>query len=323
MKRICTRETLNKVIGSICFVLVLVLLLLLLSYCFYPRNSKDATMQEVKPAGLLAEKENTIDALILGDSEAFTAFSPVLMYSEQGFSSYVCATASQYVSLTKSFVNDALTKQTPKVIFLETYSFYRKMRADNAFMTKLQNKFSIIEYHNRWKSFFSLPSEQNSDYSWTDDLKGFKYANLTAPVKPKKYMKASKQIKEIPAANVECIYAINDVCKSKGIRLVFVSSPSQKNWNYEKHNGIQELADRLKVDYIDLNLEPSIQIDWRKDTADRGDHLNLKGAHKVSSFFAKYVSQRYDLPDHRNDKAYSDWNALIKQYKEMVYSKIS
>ena len=37
------------------------------------------------------------------------------------------------------------------------------------------------------------------------------------------------------------------------------------------------------------------------------DHMNLGGANKFSYYFADYLAENYNLPDHRNDSDYETW----------------
>ena len=62
-----------------------------------------------------------------------------------------------------------------------------------------------------------------------------------------------------------------------------------------------------------------MDIDWAHDTADFGDHMNFAGAQKVSSYIADYLADTYDLPDHREDAAYSDWNDVVEWYQDRFY----
>ena len=44
------------------------------------------------------------------------------------------------------------------------------------------------------------------------------------------------------------------------------------------------------------------------------DHLNIYGSTKYTLYFAKYLKEHYDLPDHRDDKNYASWN---KEYERL------
>ena len=312
------KPVVQKIIGSIIFILLLALVLLLLSYWFAPSKSEDITMQDVKPNGVLAEPDQTLDVLLFGDSEAYTAFSPVQMWKEQGFPSFVCASSSQYISLTESFVHQSLDHQSPKVVILETNAFYRKMRSDNALITRLENMFSILQFHNRWKTMSPLRLDKNVSYNGKDDMKGYKYAKLTTKGKNKEYMVKTDEIEPIQKKNTQYIERIVQYCHDKGVKVLFVSTPSSKNWNYKRHNAVAALAKKTGADYLDLNLEKSIQIDWQTDTADAGDHLNFRGTKKVCSFLGEYLYKTYQLEDKRNDPAYSEWNNLIDKYERLT-----
>lgn len=58
-----------------------------------------------------------------------------------------------------------------------------------------------------------------------------------------------------------------------------ISTPSPANYNYKRHNTLEEYARQKGLKYEDLNLkEEELGIDWERDSLDKGDHLNLSGA---------------------------------------------
>lgn len=63
------KDGIKKAVGSVFFVSGLICLLVILSYIFIPKNNMKAFGMEDEPAnGILGEKENTIDVLVIGDS---------------------------------------------------------------------------------------------------------------------------------------------------------------------------------------------------------------------------------------------------------------
>lgn len=111
----------KTIFSSSLFIAILAFILMTVSYLFIPKsNHPGFGMIDVEANGILGEKENTIDVLFLGDSEAYCSFSPMEMYNEYGFTSYVCATGAQRLYYTYDFFMKAFKNQKPKVVVLET-----------------------------------------------------------------------------------------------------------------------------------------------------------------------------------------------------------
>ena len=66
-----------------------------------------------------------------------------------------------------------------------------------------------------------------------------------------------------------------------------------------------------------------LRIDWTKDSYDRGDHLNLSGARKVTSYLGKYIGEKYGMEDRRNDPAYQEWDRLAEKYQAEVARRLA
>ena len=52
-------------------------------------------------------------------------------------------------------------------------------------------------------------------------------------------------------------------------------------------------------------------LNWDEDTQDKGDHLNVYGAEKVTSYLGNYLEENYELEDHRNDPAYEEFRKVL------------
>ena len=71
------------------------------------------------------------------------------------------------------------------------------------------------------------------------------------------------------------------------------------------------------IPYTDLNLFlKELKIDWQKDSLDGGDHLNLSGAGKVTSWLGNYLKETFSLPDHRGEERYAAWENMAKKYEK-------
>lgn len=307
----------KNVVKVIVFLVLLLGQVMFLSLLFVPKNNlAEFGMDQVSANGILGEKDNSIDVVILGDSESYTSISPMLMWEQYGFTSYVCGTPGQRLYDSYTFLENTLEKQKPKIVILETNAIYRKQSLVNSILANWKRVFPILKYHNRWKSLTINDITGNVNYTWTDDNKGFKSNTRVRPTKSHDYMKKNKVKKEITKINARYVEKIARLCSENGIKFMLVSTPSIVNWNYDKHNGIAQLAALLEIEYLDINLASDLEIIWEKETQDEGDHLNYYGAIKVSNYLGNYLNNMKMLDDHREDEDYNKWHESLERYKK-------
>lgn len=304
---------------GVIFITILGILLMGLSYIFVPKdNTKEAGMRQVSAKGIFSEKENTIDVLIVGDSESYSSISPMQIWGEQGITSYVCGTPRQSLYESYRFISNSLKTQKPKIVIMEANALFRKYSLEKYIQSKGEDIFPIFEYHNRWKSIKKEDFHFDIQYTRDETLKGYRFSKKINAAQVKNYKKKTDQVKEIPSWNLHYIKKIQNLCQENHIELMLLSTPSTKNWNYAKHNRLVQLAKDMKIDYLDLNLVDQVKINWNKDTRDKGDHLNYNGSHKVSKYLGQYLSQKKKVKNHKQDSYYSKWNDDFIKYKNLI-----
>lgn len=268
-------------------------------------------------ASIAAERKEGIDVIVLGDSESYTSVSPMQLWKEQGLSSYVCGQPGQKIQETFFMLKTALQSQSPKVVLMETNLMFRDpgpvKNIQSSFAETARYHFPLLRFHNLWKLMFDGKKPGEAVY------KGFSIRSSVDPFDSGDYMKETEEVQEMPQAVTFYMEEIMELCRRSGAKLLLVSAPSPKNYSYRKHNAIENYAKEKGLTYVDLNLKiKELGITWQKDSYDKGDHLNLYGAQKVTRWLGTYLKQNYELPDHRNDPAYEDWNELSKKYEEAV-----
>jgi len=266
------------------------------------------------------QKKNSIDVFVGGDSETMASFSPIQAFEEEGIASFPLVMPAARLSELVPMIQMSMENQSPKVLLLETNLLYQKIEPAVGFKvlmeSKISNRLMVFRLHNVWKHAFSpLPKQYKL---W----RGFRLRDGVAPaVKVDEYMKQPADEKRpIAWMNRQLFNMILRTCRKNHVRLILYSCPSTTNYGMRKHNSLQELADENGLTYIDLNLAADeIGIDWNADTFDQGDHLNLAGARKVTSYLVRDVKQLMpDLPDHRNDPEYADWLTDAAEYDKAV-----
>lgn len=273
-------------------------------------------------ASVSAEKKNTIDVLVAGDSESYTSVSPMDLWDKTGIAAYDCGQPAQRIQETYYMIKTAFKTQSPKLVLFETNTMFR----NPGFLKNLQLSlteplayhFPVVKYHNAWKALFDGPGGLKSSY------KGFEIRDKVESYESDDdYMKETKDRTEIPEVARIYMEKIRKLCEKNGAELLLVSAPSPVNYDYKKHNALEEYAKEKGLTYVDLNMKHrDIGIDWKKDSYDRGDHLNIHGARKVTEYIGKYLKENYQLPDRRKDDNWKEWNELAGQYFEELKKKI-
>lgn len=280
------------------------------------------------------QEEDSVDVLILGSSHAFEAINTGVLFDSYGISAYVLAGSAQPYWNTYYYLKEALKKQTPKVVILEAFASTIKAEySDNSRIIK--NNFGIKDIFTRTQSLkVSSPKEKWDDYLFRYRLWHSRYEEISesdfsgyyeTPVH--KYYKgfginfnttsftmpAVDEVRdETPMTKkTEKYYCkIIDLCKEREIPIMVVVSPynlseeDQKIFNYSK-----SIAEDYGIPFINFNSADYYQkmnLDFSTDLAD-GNHLNYRGNEKYTNIFAKELTARYNLDDHRGDDKYNSW----------------
>ncbi len=315
------KQSISRAFGTAGIVLaVLFACLLALSFVLTPKdNSPESGMVDAEAYGVLGEPVGTVDLIVMGNSETFTSFTPLHMWHERGFTSYVCGTKGQMLPHADVVLHRVTETHRPRIVIIEADMVYEPAPA-SVVATRLGKwLLPVFEYHNRWKQltledFTTLPKA-----TWTDPFKGYQINRDVNPAQPRDYMAPTDAVQPIERMNELLLRDMVNHCRAIGATPILVSAPSMNNWSMAKHNGISAWAQSAGVVYKDFNLpESGAHIDWTRDTRDSGTHLNHCGAVKFSSAFGAWLSENYDMPDHRGDDAYSSWHAAYDHYARVV-----
>lgn len=265
-------------------------------------NTAEAGMEgrDIPSAGVLAEPKDSLDVIVLGDSEGHSAISPVVLWKEHGISSFVCSQSGQRAVEAYYMLKKALSVQKPKVVILETDLFYHSGEWQREWNLAIERTaryyFPIIQYHNRWKRLAYRDWKGGPFEGRRDPNRGFLPSGDIRPYKGGPYMVKTEEREALKGTVTFWTDRLVELCRKEGIRLLFVGIPAPKNWDYRRHNGVSDYAARRKVPFLDMNLlERELNMDWERDSRDEGDHLNTYGAEKVSRYLGDYLKENYGL----------------------------
>jgi hypothetical protein len=123
----------------------------------------------------------------------------------------------------------------------------------------------------------------------------------------------------LPKRAIEYLDKMVALCREEGIELILVKAPTNSiryYWYPEWDAQMVDYAENNDLAYYSMiGKDDEIGLDWSKDTYDKGLHLNVYGAEKVTSYFGKILAESHDMPDHRTDKELSElWQGRIDAY---------
>ncbi len=298
---------------------MLIICLLILSNIFKPKDNSDEAGIHFKDAnGILAEPQDTIDVLVVGNSEACTSIIPTEIWKDYGYTCYVCASADQTLQQCIDFIHKACERQKPKIIILEANNAFKTTKISDTIDQVLHHYLKVFQYHNRWK-YLTGKDFKRPKYKTLNYLKGYKYSNEVKGVSNNGNIVEADGTTGIPISNKLYMKYINDFCEERDIKFIAISTPIKKFWSNSNHILLEDFFEKNEIEFIDFNMhENEIGIDWNTDTKDGGDHLNYSGALKATKFLGKLLSKQNILSSHKEDEKYNLWNQSYEKYRKFI-----
>jgi len=303
------------------FLLIFCIFLALSSKIIIPKSNKD--LLYFNAGGILSLAKNTLDYVVIGNSNAVEGFSPLDIWNSFGYAGYTCGEPWQNTTGSYYMLKKILETQSPKVVILDTDTLYERKTnlssLENDFNIALQYIIPVFRYHNYWKRLNITDFLMKKNYTWHHSDYGHVVLTKTIAYSGTKYMAPTDKVQNMTPQMEYYLNRILSLCKEKGIALILVSIPSPTFWTMAQHNAVTSYASGHDISYIDLNLNyQDYGLDWATDTRDRGEHLNCYGAKKVSNYIGKFILENHSLPDHMNDPSYAQWDKDYASYFKYI-----
>ncbi len=292
--------------------------------------------------------ENEIDVLFLGSSHGYASVQPNELWNEYGIPSYSMCSHGQSVATSYYLLKEALIYQSPKVVFLETYTFcdnkkhrgegmmrmaFDGMRmgtvkkemiddflADASFSEKVTYYLPFIKYHSRWSEL------KNSDFHNALYLKG---TLLSTAIHPNEDPGIPDNYSELGGVSCDYFKKIVELCEENNVQLVLYAAPFSIKSNYKNYcyrQGINNTLEKWlaenwgnEIPFLYYQKSGEAAIDFATDFRDT-HHMNAYGAKKITHCIGEFL-QQYNLTDHRGDRAYASWNEDYETYLKTFQSR--
>lgn len=267
-------------------------------------------------AQLETEEPDQIDVLCVGNSLGFCSVNPMELYKNYGITSYVASTAMQTPLETYYVIQKALKRHPIKVILWEANNIAQgstdPVWVTSAFLAEeIKYRHPFLRYHNAW-------CKKVNGFTPRPNFKGYVINEVVQPyIGGEYYNNDGTDAAEIRGEGLYFFDKIKKLCDENHIQLVLYTNPSPLCYRPAQNRGIQKFAKEKGVDYLNGEADvEQIGIDWSRDTYDKGDHLNLDGAKKMTDYIGRYLADEQELEDHRGDAAYRTWNELYTAYEQ-------
>ena len=334
----------KKILKITAFVLALVLVLFTLQRVLTPKY-----VSEAQDGRLIAEYYDSAmnhDVVFVGDCEVYENISPVKLWQDYGIASYVRGSPQQLIWHSYYLMEETLKYEKPKAFVFNVLSMkygepqseaYNRLALDgmkwsgskvdaiNASMTGEEDfisyVFPLLRFHSRWSelkaedfeyAFKKVPQLSINGYLMRIDVDGTEKLYTGQP------------LTNYDFADVcwEYLDKMRTLCEENGVELILMKAPTgTPDWHWYDQWDVQikDYAAEHGLRYYNFleNVE-EIGIDFTTDTYDRGGHLNLSGAEKLSVYFGKILVDELKLTSHHGEDAYErTWTVLTEQYNQI------
>lgn len=342
-------------IRAIIFIIIFIILFCGIGVIFNPTGSFNEWYQSYSEVEFYKQKKDTMDYIYMGNSCVYTGVSPLEIYKTIGVTGYTLATPGQKTWASYYWAKEVFKYQKPKAIFLEVGEAFETREGNTELFTrraidsmkfsknkldmiydpdfelsnydKLSCIFPILRYHSRWTELNEgdfrklllkdkntylgfLINKDTKQYNGKFDKNGRKkYKNKTEET-------TTSNLQHITDEARKKLDKIVSLCKENNSELVLMKIPEPKLWTPEKNQAISDYAKENNLKFIDLNYDENVNINWKKDTYDAGDHLNLDGAQEVAKGLSNFIKNNFEIQDHRNDASYQEWNDRLLEYNK-------
>jgi len=338
-----SRQSVSRIGKSVLFCGGLLLILLGVDFIMRP------TTAGVLPWASLAQTRNEADVLVMGSSRTHCTVMPMEIWRRAGITAVDVTCGGQPIVTTLAYLKQALTGQKPKVVLVEVSLMgmdlpYKDLPgAHNNFdnmplgLARTEGILRSVNptawpefflplhvYHSRWSEITAYDRQLDKRSRF-----GFAMGALYLP-ESQPQSQTVTTTRQIDQRNYQrdlrFIGDMAEQCERINAQMVLFTSPSAGRLAVGKQPLLDRLQQDLKrehpaVDYLDMNpVAASIGVDPKTDYKD-ANHVNFRGAVKLSRWLADHLATEYGVPSRRSDELAQRWNDDLLKYDELFAPK--
>lgn len=308
------------------------------------------------------QEKNSIDVIFVGSSTIYENINTGVLWENHGLSAFDLAASMQPMWNSYYYIKECFKTQNPKLVVLDMNA----VRTDapvgdetknlTAMSTAIKNTYGMKPSIDKIKAikvsadeiywddlFLAFPTFHTryeeltrEDYLPYKDNEYFKYwkgFGLTASYAPFDMPTdfTTDKIENISDKTEYYLRKIVDLCKENDAQLLLIKTPYKISLQDQaKYNRVKQIADEVQIPFVNFNeYYDDIGVDFSTDFSD-SVHMSYIGSERFTKYLGQYITQRYELPDHRGDGRYETWdimaqfcakqknNAIIQQTEDLT-----
>lgn len=325
-------------------IFILILLLALVCVSYIVRTNGDV---KDRFSGFYAEKDNTLDIVMIGSSPVFPFYSAPKIWGDTGIAAYPLSSNVQRPVAMKYLVEEAEKTQSPSLYIFEMRMFtmddeglaenmaytrgvtdnlkysWNRVKTIQAMVPETEDRLSfyvdLFKYHTNWRMFAFSSEWENWRYHKASDLKGFYMKDEVGPATRPAAGGASGILK-MPDSQEAYLKDLLQYLQEEDLQALFIVSPygetpeEQKMFNY-----MAGIVKEAGYGFLNMNDHyDEIGIVFEEDFADYGSHTNAVGAEKCTEFLEEYLLEHYQFSDKRGDARYVSWDEAYELWQQKL-----
>ena len=288
---------------------------------------------------LYATPEGLIDVVFVGTSHCYCGVHPAVLWREHGIAAFDMSVSAQDKDSAYHDLVELYKTQNPSVIYVDLYAllFDEHLVDSNVYRNYLCLKTSpkSIALVNKY-----IPEEDREAFYFRFPIIHTRYRELKKydflPYPPNSFGRGEyyelhiggswedpaalndRVIGELSEKNLNWLVDMISLAEAHNTKiefmvLPFAVLPSQQ----EILNAAAAMLEAEHYSYTDFNrIREQVGLSLQSDFSD-AYHLNIYGAEKLTSFLGKELVEKYDLPDHRGDAEYQQWDDDLRWYENV------
>ena len=328
-----SKKSLISFFACVCFLLILWSVFSQTTYLF--RNGKSNTW---RMSGFKTEKHDP-DLVYVGGSAAYSNWFPMVAWNSNGITSYCLATSDILAENVKPYIEYFRTYKNTKCFVIDARPFEYYATVENEaglrngsdgmdltspyryellreYLTRhqLSEGTDVLSYYLDIAKYHTNTAQLGDDGAWknrrnegeTSYKGGWPNASFCELEMPRDF--ATEIRGELHPSARELLVELLEYGKKEELEFLFVVCPYCISQSQQRmYNTIADIVESYGQGFWNANeYYAEMGLVFSRDLA-ADVHGNVSGGEKYTAFLAAYLQEHYDLPDHREDRAYSDW----------------